>query len=152
MPATSVDSAFRFTLETIWNDFVTGGGFRHDRAWHAYGPYLTLQLAHAFLFTGQLERMDACLSWAMAGGPYDAAAVAAMKTWRANGVRIALNEDCWLGINGAPAQWSGTSYQQFVKSYVEHSSPTVALRADADVRGRERRHAALRPLGRQARR
>jgi hypothetical protein len=65
-----VDSAFRFTLETIWNDFVTGGGFRHDRAWHAYGPYLTLQLAHAFLLTGQLDRMDACLSWAVANAAY----------------------------------------------------------------------------------
>ncbi len=59
-----VDQAFRMTLETIWARFVTGG-FRHDAAWHAYGPYLTLQLAHAFLLIGDVDRMDACLAWAV---------------------------------------------------------------------------------------
>ena len=57
-----IDRAFRLTLETIWGHFVTGG-FRHDAAWHAYGPYLTLQLAHAFLLLGDVGRMDACLGW-----------------------------------------------------------------------------------------
>ncbi len=32
-------------------------------------------------------------------GPIDANAIAAMKTWHINAVRIPLNEDCWLGIN-----------------------------------------------------
>jgi hypothetical protein len=57
-----VDAAFRFTIETIWSPFVRGG-FRHDAAWHACGPYLTLQLAHTFLLLGDLDRMDACLGW-----------------------------------------------------------------------------------------
>jgi hypothetical protein len=64
-----IDQAFRFTLETIWSRFVRGG-FRHDAAWHAYGPYLTLQLAHAFLYTGDLARMDACLGWAVGNAAY----------------------------------------------------------------------------------
>ena len=59
-----VDWAARMTLETIWSHFVDGG-FRHDAAWHAYGPYLTLQLAHAFLFSGDLDRMDECLGWSV---------------------------------------------------------------------------------------
>jgi hypothetical protein len=57
-----IDSAARFTLDTIWAHFIDGG-FRHDSAWRCYGPYLTLQLAHAFLLTGQLDRMDQCLGW-----------------------------------------------------------------------------------------
>jgi hypothetical protein len=61
---TDIDQAFRATLETIWAHFVTGG-FRHDGAWHAYGPYLTLHLAHAFLLLGDVERMDASLAWAV---------------------------------------------------------------------------------------
>src|SRR5215208_5543994 len=61
----NIDRAARMTLETIWNNFVRGGGFRHDSAWHAYGPYLSLQLAHAFLFSGDLERMDECLRWSV---------------------------------------------------------------------------------------
>jgi hypothetical protein len=64
-----VDRAFRLTLETIWSHFVRGG-FRHDSAWHAFGPYLTLQLAHAFLLTGEQERMDACLGWAVGNAAF----------------------------------------------------------------------------------
>jgi hypothetical protein len=60
-----IDQAAHMTLETIWHHFVDGGGFRHDAAWNAYGPYLTLQLAHAFLFSGDLERMDECLRWSV---------------------------------------------------------------------------------------
>jgi hypothetical protein len=60
-----VDQAFRLTLDTIWGHFVRDGGFRHDKSWNAYGPYLTLQLAHAFLAIGDVDRMDACLSWAV---------------------------------------------------------------------------------------
>lgn len=57
-----IDWAARMSLETIWAKFMDGG-FRHDTAWNCYGPYLTLQLAHAFLFMGDVERMDRCLSW-----------------------------------------------------------------------------------------
>jgi hypothetical protein len=64
-----IDSAFRLTLETIWSHFVRGG-FRHDSAWNAFGPYLTLQLAHAFLLTGDQERMDACLGWAVGNAAF----------------------------------------------------------------------------------
>lgn len=65
-----IDRAFRLTLETIWSHFVTGGGFRHDAAWNAYAPYLTLQLAHAFLYLGDVARMDACLGWAVGNAGY----------------------------------------------------------------------------------
>ena len=64
-----VDAAARFTLDTIWSHFVRGG-FRHDAAWNAYGPYLTLQLAHAFLLTGDVTRMDQCLAWAVGDAAY----------------------------------------------------------------------------------
>lgn len=59
-----VDRAARLTLETVWAHFVRDGGFRHDAAWGCYGPYLTLQLAHAFLLTGDLDRSRAALGWA----------------------------------------------------------------------------------------
>jgi hypothetical protein len=62
-----VDWAARQTLETIWGAFVTGG-FRHDSAWRAYGPYLTLQLAHAFLLIGDVDRMERCLAWSLGAG------------------------------------------------------------------------------------
>ena len=36
-------------------------------------------------------------------GPVDQATVSAMVAWGTNIVRVPLNEDCWLGINGFPA-------------------------------------------------
>ncbi len=49
-------------------------------------------------------------------GPSDAASVQAMKSWGINAVLIGLNEDCWLGINGANP--GGTAYQQAIENYV----------------------------------
>jgi hypothetical protein len=51
-------------------------------------------------------------------GPADERAIAAMTAWRINAVRLPLNEDCWLGINGAPAEYSGARYRVAVRAYV----------------------------------
>ncbi|WFE97573.1 cellulase family glycosylhydrolase [Micromonospora sp. WMMD987] len=48
-------------------------------------------------------------------GPVDQASVNAMKTWNIHAVRLPLNEECWLGLNGSPG---GAAYQQGVKDYV----------------------------------
>lgn len=54
-----------------------------------------------------------------ANGISDAASAAALASWKINVVRLPLNESCWLGINGAPAAYSGvTNYQTPVKNYV----------------------------------
>src|SRR6202007_1283149 len=34
---------------------------------------------------------------------FNAATISAFQSWKVNAVRIPLNEDCWLGINGYPA-------------------------------------------------
>ncbi len=52
-------------------------------------------------------------------GPNDASSVAAMTAWHINTVRLPLNEDCWLGINGYPAaQYTVAQYQQAIIDYV----------------------------------
>jgi endoglucanase len=51
-------------------------------------------------------------------GPGDAASVAAMASWNIDAVRVPLNEDCWLGINGAPAAYSGANYRNAIAGYV----------------------------------
>jgi hypothetical protein len=61
----------------------------------------------------------ACIQgWGIFSGPNDAASILAMKLWGVNAVRVPLNEDCWLGINGAPAAYSGAIYQQAIRDYV----------------------------------
>ena len=62
----------------------------------------------------------ACIQgWGVFDGPVDARSIEAMSAWRINTVRIPLNEDCWLGINGAPASFSGDPYRRAVSAYVE---------------------------------
>jgi endoglucanase len=51
-------------------------------------------------------------------GPSDAASIRAMAAWHVNAVRIPLNEDCWLGINGVPASMGGARYRQAIVNYV----------------------------------
>jgi hypothetical protein len=61
----------------------------------------------------------ACVQgWGFSDGPVDAASISAMKTWRIDAVRVPLNEDCWLGINGVKAQYGGGAYRAFVQSFV----------------------------------
>jgi hypothetical protein len=62
----------------------------------------------------------ACIQgWGFGDGPTDATMVAGLKTWPGlNSVRVLMNEDCWLGINGAAAAFSGANYQQFIRNYV----------------------------------
>lgn len=51
-------------------------------------------------------------------GPTDAASIAAMKAWRINTVRVPLNEDCWLGINGLNPAYSGLVYRSAIAAYL----------------------------------
>jgi endoglucanase len=51
-------------------------------------------------------------------GPVNKAAVQAMAAWHMTAVRVPLNEDCWLGINGVNPKVSGASYQKAIKGYV----------------------------------
>jgi endoglucanase len=57
-------------------------------------------------------------SQGMFDGPVDQNAVNSIKSWHVNTVRVPLNEDCWLDINGAPGQFSGSMYQQAIAGFV----------------------------------
>ena len=55
--------------------------------------------------------------WGVFDGPSDTASVRAMRAWHINVVRLGLNEDCWLGINGVRAQFGGENYQKALVDY-----------------------------------
>lgn len=52
------------------------------------------------------------------GGPSDLASVDAMKSWHIDAVRLPLNEDCWLGLNGVPPRFGGRAYRHAIEGYV----------------------------------
>jgi endoglucanase len=51
-------------------------------------------------------------------GPSDSSSVRAIAQWRVNVVRVPLNEDCWLAINGINPGYAGTAYQHAVSDFV----------------------------------
>lgn len=50
--------------------------------------------------------------------PTGSALYAPMGAWHINSFMLSLNQDCWLGINGVPAKYSGQNYINFVKVQV----------------------------------
>jgi len=61
----------------------------------------------------------ACIQgWGIFDGPSDAPSVQAIASWNSNVVRVLLNEDCWLGINGVNPLYGGTAYQNAIVAYV----------------------------------
>jgi endoglucanase len=61
----------------------------------------------------------ACIQgWGFFDGPADSASVQAIANWNVNMVRVPINEDCWLGINGSPAAFSGQNYRNAIVNYV----------------------------------
>jgi hypothetical protein len=52
------------------------------------------------------------------GGLSNAIVAEAISQWHANVVRITPNEDCWLGINGVNASYSGANYRSEIENFV----------------------------------
>ncbi|WP_031025504.1 cellulose binding domain-containing protein [Streptomyces sp. NRRL WC-3725] len=51
-------------------------------------------------------------------GPVDDAAVEAIADWKANAVRIPLNEECWLGLSNVKPEYGGANYIAAVRELV----------------------------------
>ncbi|MEV6943514.1 cellulase family glycosylhydrolase [Streptomyces sp. NPDC051172] len=51
-------------------------------------------------------------------GPVDDAAIKAIADWKANAVRIPLNEECWLGLSDIKPEYAGANYTAAVKDLV----------------------------------
>ena len=61
----------------------------------------------------------ACVQgWGIFDGPSDARSIRAIASWHVNAVRVPLNEQCWLGINGVKVQYSGANYRRAIVNYV----------------------------------
>src|SRR3989442_1869971 len=87
----------------------------------ASGPFLVSATGEALRLAGvnRLGTEYACVQGhGIYDGPSDVASIAAMAAWHVNSVRVPLNEDCWLGINGVPAAYGGAAYQAAIQQYV----------------------------------
>ncbi|MYY85189.1 MULTISPECIES: cellulase family glycosylhydrolase [unclassified Streptomyces] len=61
----------------------------------------------------------ACVQgWGIFDGPVDDAAVRAIADWKANTVRIPLNEECWLGTANIDPKYGGSNYRTAIDQLV----------------------------------
>jgi endoglucanase len=90
-------------------------------ALHVAGGHLVDGAGHVVQLHG-VDRSGtewSCLYGSFFSGPSDQASLDAMKTWNVNAVRIPMNEDCWLDINGVTNGYGGKNYQDAIKAYVD---------------------------------
>lgn len=59
-----------------------------------------------------------CLAGSVFDGPIDQPSIDAKLAWAINIVRLPINEQCWLGINGLPSGLSSSTYQTDIINYV----------------------------------
>lgn len=60
----------------------------------------------------------ACIQgWGIFDGPNDQKFVNGLLAAHVNAVRVPMNEDCWLGINGVSAAYGGANYQNAIVSF-----------------------------------
>ena len=56
--------------------------------------------------------------WGESADGATAGAASAMASWGITAVRIPLNQDCWLGVDGSPATGTTASYKQALSAWV----------------------------------
>jgi hypothetical protein len=104
---------------------LTGAVAARSPATHGRGLSITVRGEHLIDGAGRavtLHGVDIsgtqwqCLAGATFASPSGEASIRAIASWHANAVRIPLNEDCWLGINGV--RESAARYHREIAGYV----------------------------------
>lgn len=87
---------------------------------HVRGNHLVNQAGRPIRLLG-VDRSGTeymCLGSKVFLGPSGPKSVDAMASWHIDAVRIPLNEDCWLGINGADPRFRAAHYRAAISHYV----------------------------------
>ena len=56
--------------------------------------------------------------WGIFDDVHDQTLVQSFQAWNSNAIRVPLNEDCWLGINGVNSAYSGQNYINAISTFV----------------------------------
>ncbi len=86
-----------------------------DKLVNAAGQAVAL---HGTFITGSSYACEQNGGYGFSDTPIGDSLYAPMEVWKMNSFELLLNQDCWLGINGVPAAYSGQNYIDFVKAQV----------------------------------
>ena len=129
--AVALVAALAVLVAALVGTTAIGGGAANAASAPTLGSPVTVKVSGNRLVNGSGQTVQllgvnrsgseyACAQgWGLFDGPTDAASVSAIASWKVNAVRIPLNEDCWLGINGVNASYSGATYQNAIAAYVK---------------------------------
>jgi hypothetical protein len=108
----------------------------------AHAPAPLSVVANHFVASGHAIQLDgfshsgteyACAQgWGIFDGDLTNSVITTMTTWHPRIVRIPLNEDCWLGINGVKPQYGGANYRSAILGVV-HRLESHGLYVDLDL-------------------
>jgi hypothetical protein len=101
--------AATLSISVSGNHLVDGGGqaIRLIGADHSGSEFMCIQ-----------QGSSSSRGFGLFDGPSASAVGQGMASWHMNAIRVPLNEDCWLGINGVSSQYGGSAYQNAVEQYV----------------------------------
>mmetsp|Transcript_32176 Transcript_32176/g.44110 ORF Transcript_32176/g.44110 Transcript_32176/m.44110 type:complete len:360 (+) Transcript_32176:62-1141(+) len=106
---------FLFCLVSVQGEQSTRGlHIKNNTIYNVYNEPIRLR------GTSQSGTEYACVQgWGIFDAPTDDTAIEAIKSWNINIVRLPVNEDCWLSLNGVKPQYSGSTYISAIVEYVE---------------------------------
>ncbi len=110
-----------FVAPLVLDDGQAHGASASASGLHVSGNRILDQSGKPVVFQG-VNRSGteyACVQgWGIFDGPSSPHSIAAMARWHVNIVRIPVNEDCWLGINGIKARYAAANYRRAIVGYV----------------------------------
>jgi endoglucanase len=119
--ATALTTLGRMRTVAALLALAVAAGTSSTRGLHVVGSHLRDARGRTVVMRG-VDRSGteyACVQgWDIFDGPSSAASVRAIASWHVNFVRVPLNEDCWLGINGIKRAYGGAAYRRAIARYV----------------------------------
>jgi hypothetical protein len=113
---------FAVAVAAAFATAVGRAGPAAQRGLHVVGAHLVDARGRRVILRG-VDRSGteyACVQgWGIFDGPSSADSVQAIASWDVDFVRVPLNEDCWLGINGVKRAYGGAAYRKAIVRFVK---------------------------------
>ncbi len=116
------------TLSALWDNCFINGGFLHEMAWSAYGPYLGTEVAHCYLLAGEREKTNQILNWQLDHSTQ-------LNAWNEQVVPEPALEINWWYLGDIPHGWACAEYILLIRDcffYEDFDSTRIVISPGVD--------------------